>query len=273
MNENTKDYSKKISLDFLDRLTKVMQSSFKVVTTNVQDEFFEETLYVPILNEYTKWSLNVKDDSIFNIFVLLSAKPKKNGIELKDSYIYFKGNKELPQVEYEHITDYNTFLLQNTFNMIQFINISMYLYQRYILEERTKKEKRALLKLLIVSASNLYDELYSSRGKIEFAYYFKKLLENYKNPEKANEPKSLNASITPYNKNSWRREYASYSQQAKEEIDLFSQEEITTISNIKLICGKREDKRLPHLGERYVIEAGISNSEEDYNRIFIVTFL
>jgi len=263
MNENTKDYSKEISLDFSDRLTKVMQSSFKLATTNVQDKFFEEALYVPILNEYSTLPLNVKDDSIFNIFVLLSVEPKKDEIELHDSYIYFEENNELTQVEYEHITDYNTFLLQNTFNMIQFINISMYLYQRYLLEKRTEKEKRALLKLLIVSASNLYHELYSRRGKIKFSYYFKRLLENYKN---------FKTSIRPYNTNSWRKEYDLYSQQAKEEIDLFSKEEIATISNIKLTCGKREDERLPHKGKCYVIEAGISNLEEDYNRIFIVTF-
>jgi hypothetical protein len=124
-----------------------------------------------------------------------------------------------------------------------------------------------LKKMLIISASAQYEEMYSSRGKIEFAYYFKKLLDNNYN---------FNLSITPYNRESWRGEYAKYTKIAKYEIDTIieeshKQEEIIKISNICIIYGKRRDKKLP-IEEKYVIEAGISNNNKEYNRIFIAIF-
>jgi len=257
---------KEISVDFLDRLKLVVTSRYKISTNNVKDAFFEEALYVQIVNEYENLPLNVESNSILSIFSLLSAKPKREEEELKHSfvYIYEKANVKLNDIR---ITDYSSFLTQNLFSIIQFINIAVYLYKRYLYENRSKEERTILTRKLIVSASNLYDELYSSRGKIEFAYYFKKLLEYHDD---------INASITPYNKESWRGEYAKYTRLAKEEIDeqykTTGKDEIMPISNIYIIYGKRVDKRLTDLGERYVIEAGISNHEEEYNRIFIATF-
>lgn len=257
MNEN-----KEIQIDLMDRLRLVVTSQYKRATNTVKDDFFENNLYSKILNEYSTIPLNVEVNSIFSIFSLLSANPNKNVQEIQNSYRYMDKYSDI------RITNYPSFLTQNLFNMVQFINLSTYLYKRYEYEQRSKQERAMLLKMLIVSASTLYDELYSSRGKIEFAYYFKKLLENDDNFTKT---------ITPYNKESWRGEYAKYTRLAKDEIDTICEiskkkEEIVSISNLLLIYGKRIDEKLPHLGERYVIEAGISSHKHEYNRIFITTF-
>lgn len=263
MNETMKE----IRLDLSDRLKKVCTSSYRIATNNVKDIFFEEALYAQILNEYSNLPLTVAPDSLFNIFVLLGVEPKKDEQKLKNYYRY----RQEPPVSILSdipITDYPLFLTQNLFNMVQFINLSTYLFKRYEYEQKSKKERTMLMKMLIVSASSMYAELYSSRGKIEFAYFFKKLLENHSN---------FNASITPYNKESWRGEYAEYTRLAKSDIDTIcelsgKQEEVSLISNICIIYGKRIDSKLPHLGERYITEAGIYNHNSQYTRIFIATF-
>jgi len=257
MNKN-----KEITIDFIDRLKEIVPSQYKIATKNVKDIFFKQALYADIINEYGNLSLRVKPSSLLSIFSLLSAEPKKTKEELENSYVYI--DKRINNIR---ITDYPKFLTQILFEMIHFINMAVYLYKRYLYEARSKEERTILTKMLIVSASNLYDELYSSRGKIEFAYYFKKILEHHDN---------INVSITPYNKESWRGEYAKYTRLAKAEIDkncklTNEREEIILISNIYIAYGKRIDERLPNLGERYFIR-GIYVNGEDYNPIFIVTF-
>ena len=261
MNKN-----KEISVDFIDRLKKIVTSRYKIATNNVKDIFFEQALYAHILNEYGNLHLMVKPNSLLSIFSLLSAEPKKTKEKLENSFVYIYERNNL-SIKNIRINNYSVYLTQNLFNMIQFINLAVYLHKRYLYEERSKEERTILTKILIVSASNLYDELYSSRGKIEFAYYFKKILEHHDN---------INVSITPYNKESWRGEYAKYTRLAKAEIDkncklTNEREEIILISNIYIAYGKRIDERLPNLGERYFIR-GIYVNGEDYNPIFIVTF-
>ena len=263
----TMNKNKEISPHFLNRLRFVVTSRYKSITTNVKANFSEYSLYANIFNEFSTIPFTVPADSIFSIFSLLSAEPKKEEQQLKDSLRYIHEPTH-PQINDIRITDYESFLTQNLFNMIQFINLSVYLYKRYLHEERSKEEITMLKKMLIISASVQYEEMYSSRGKIEFAYYFKKLLDNHSH---------FTLPITPYNRESWRGEYAKYTKIAKYEIDTIleenhQQEEIFKVSNICIIYGKRRDTRLPHLGERYVIEAGISNHNKEYNRIFIATF-
>jgi hypothetical protein len=263
----TMDKNKEISPLFLNRLRFVVTSRYKISTNNVKDVFFEEALYAHIINEFATIPFTVPADSIFSIFSLLSAEPNKEEQQLKDSFRYIHEATH-SQINDIRITDYESFLTQNLFNMIQFINLSLYLYKRYLHEERSKKEITMLKKMLIISASAQYGEMYSSRGKNEFAYYFKRLLDNHCDSTLA---------ILPYNKKTWRSVYARYTKIAKDEIDTIlekshQQEEIRKVSNICISYGKKRDTRLPHLGERYVIEAGISNHNKEYNRIFIATF-
>jgi len=115
----------------------------------------------------------------------------------------------------------------------------------------------------------MYEELYSSKGKIAFAYYFKKLLQN---------SNDLAEEITPYNNKSWKSEFAKYTKEAKEDISfLLAGSDVAQpifIANIALVCGKMTDPDLLPLEERYFIESGIADfQKQDYNRIFITTFL
>jgi len=249
---------KEISTDFIDRLTEIMNNSYKKEKSDVQDDFYEDVIYANILKEYLELPLNVEKNSLLYIFTLLSAEPKKDEKKLTDDYIYYS-----QQEEYKKITNYNHFLTQNIFNMLQFINISTYLYQ-YYLQNNPKDEQKNFLLILITSASNMYEELYSSRGKIEFAYYFKKVLENNT---------QINTKITPYNRESWRGDYARYTKAVKSMIDSLKEEDVIYISNIVFIYGRRQDERLPHKGECYIIEAGIHNNSKEYERISIATFL
>jgi outer membrane phospholipase A len=95
--------------------------------------------------------------------------------------------------------------------MIEFINLSTYIYKR-LGHMKQKKHQKNMLKFLIVAATSMYDELYSSRGKIAFAYYFKKVLQNSDN---------LKEEITPYNNKSWKSEFVLSIQKKLKKTSLF----------------------------------------------------
>lgn len=255
-----------INLDFLDRLEKVL--SWKQWSVgNVEEDFDETKLYTTLFSSIDPDMIYVPETSLLNIFVLLGARPKdKKDAEILLSKFKFEDNSE-PN-KYRRIDDTEEYLDQALGHIVEFINLSTYIYNRLGYMKQTEQQKD-MLKLLIVSASSLYDELYSSRGKIAFAYYFKQLLVSNNNPTKR---------ITPFNNKSWKSEFAKFTKEAKEDISfLLAGSDVAQpifIANIALICGRMTDPDLLPLTERYFIESGIPDlQKQDYNRIFITTFL
>ena len=200
------------------------------------------------------------------------------------------------------LSDPKTFYLQAIYAMANFINVSVYLYKKLTLIGHEDMQG-AMMNFLIVAASNAYDELYSSKGKIEFAYYFKKAIEHNAN---------LNTEITKFKSKSWKSDFNKLTKAAKVGIDetistaqrssiLKAVEKLrwknshTThltlrdfqyqlsvfptivtrtivISNLSITIGKITDRRINPDERRYTIEAAIADKEKDYyDRIFIST--
>ena len=159
------------------------------------------------------------------------------------------------------------FYLNAIFSMINFINVSVYLYHKFPLIGRQDMQK-PMLSFLTVAAASAYEELYSDRSKYEFAYYFRKVLQNNSN---------LNTDITPYNSKSWRSEFNSLTKFAKvgidEELDAIDMDvKSIYISNLNLTIGNIVDGRMNPNESRYTIEAGVADMDSDrYDRIFIST--
>ncbi len=255
------DSMNEIKLNFIDRVEKILSwKSWSIGST--QDEYDNNKLYTKLFTTISADKLYIPTSSIFNIFILLGAKANIDSEYIKTNF-KFKDNK-FPDA-FRRIDDPEEFLDQALANMIEFINLSSYIY----LQCNTSKLKSFMLKYLIVTASAMYDELYSSRGKNEFAYYFKKLLQN------AND---LEVNITPFNTETWRKEFSKFTKTTKQEIDeiLVGTDDmyIVSISNITLIRGKMTDVNILPLREKYFIEAGIANYKtKEYNRIFITNFI
>jgi len=253
-----------IKLDFSDRIEKILSWKHWSVG-NVEEDFDETKLYTKLFSAIDSNTINVPKSSIFNIFVLLGAKPKRDAQTLRNKY-KFMNNTE-PNV-YKRIDDEEIFQDQVINHMIMFINLSTYIYNRLGYMKKTKLQK-VMLKHLIVVASTIYEDLYdTSRGKIAFAYYFKKVLQNSDN---------LTREITPYNNKSWKSEFAKYIKETKEGISsLLSGSDILEpifIANVALVMGKMTDIDVTP-SERYFIEAGIADlQKQKYNRIFLTTFI
>jgi len=259
------DVMNEIKLDFNDRIEKVL--SWKEWSVgDVAQDFDDKKLYTSLFHSIDSDTLNVTDDSMLNIFVLLGAKPDKSNEEMFNKFKF--EDSAVPSGSFRRIDDTEEFLDQAIGHMIEFINLSTYIYLRlgYM---KQKKRQRNMLKFLIVAAATMYNELYSIRGKIAFAYYFKKIIQNSDN---------LTKKITPYNKKSWKGEFAKYTEETKEDISfLLAGSDVAKpipIANIVLVCGKMTDPDLLPLEERYFIESGIADlQKQDYNPIFITTFL
>ena len=253
-----------ISIDLVSRLEEVR--SWKDWTVgDVKDIFDVNKSYTTIFSPSSTDSLNIPETSILNILVLLGAKPNRDSQYLKTKFKFY-GTKPDSSTR---ISDTKDFFDEALASMIEFINVSAYLYDK--LEYLGRAEiQNGILKYLIVAAASIYEELYSSRGKIEFAYYFKKLLQHNSD---------INVEITPYNRESWRGDFAGYTRLAKKSIDrLISQSNginsmDTTVSNIKLFFGKKTDKDLLPLEERYFIEIKVDYKNKAPEQIFITNFI
>ena len=253
-----------ISLEFSDRIEKILSWKHWSIGS-IEEDFDEMKLYTTLFSDIDSDMIHIPETSLFNIFVRLGVKPKNTAEEILTKF-KFEDNSQ--PTMYRRMDDSEEFLDQAIGHMIEFMNLSTYIYLR-LGHMKQKKQQKDMLKFLIVAAATMYDELYSSKGKIAFAYYFKKALQNSDN---------LTSKITPFNSKSWKSEFAKYTKETKENISfLLAGSDVAKpifIANIALVCGRMTDQNLLPLEERYFIESGIADlQKQDYNRIFITTFL
>ena len=258
------DVMNEINLDFIDRLEKILEWKPRSIG-KLEHDFDTTSLYTTLFNTMDSDTREIPSTSVFNIFILLGIKPKRDAEYLRTKFKFEDGSI---YDGFKRIDDIEQFLDQVLAHMIEFINISSYIYNRLGYEGKIKQQKD-MLKFLIVTASSIYDELYSSRGKIEFAYYFKKILQN---------SSDITVEITRYNKETWRKEFSQFTRDTKVSIDemLADSHDMKQIdiANIALIFSKMTDVDLLPLEERFSIQAGTVDYEiKEYNPIFITNFL
>ena len=250
-----------IQLGFIDNISIVL-SKFYQGKGSFYDDYVPHALYTNLFDKLQEDTINIhlEETAIYNIYNVLGATPRKTSREVQNNFMFYDEDIIGP------LLDPKLFYLQALYSMVHFINASVYLYQKLALIGREEMQG-AMLKFLIVAASNAYEELYSSRGKIEFAYYFKKAIQ--KNS-------SIDIEITEFNNKSWKSEFAKLTKSAKTDIDeiLGDKEHTQTIyiANLCLTIGKLSDKRIDLDEKRCTIEVGIADMEKDrYDRIFIST--
>ncbi len=249
---------KEIPNEYHSRISKCLEY-FTDTTEESTDNFKDRVLYAE--DFFYNYEYEVDHTSIFYIHFLLSATPRRKLKDIKEKFTVYI------DTTIGHFTgSAMNFHTQVLFSMVLFINASIYVYRK--LSE--KKELQSMFfNFFVVLASNLYEELYSTRGKQEFAYYFKKLLQNNQDLQKP---------ITPYNTNSWRKEFGELTKYAKIGIDnmLNGRNLVTYIiagtNNLYLTIGKIADKRLKMQGKRYIVDlTQVDIGKKNRNRIFIVT--
>jgi hypothetical protein len=252
-----------ISLDLINRLEEVLL--WKPWTEGSIEDFFDEyKLYTTIFSPSSTESLNIPKTSILNILVPLGVQPNRDSHYLKTKFQFY----DTETGTFTRIPDTKEFFDQALASVVEFINISTYLYDKLAYMGRSDMQGD-MLKFLIVAASSVYEELYSSRGKIEFAYYFKKLLQCDNNIE---------CEITPYNRESWRGDFAKYTKLTKQAIDELIDDNDNgstsiVISNIKLSIGKKIDPDILPVEKRYFIEMEVGYKNKASEQIFITNFI
>jgi len=256
-----KTRKKSIQLDFIDNALTVL-SKFDEGKGSFYGDYTVNALYTNLFDklEDEDIDLNPTSTSIDNIFILLGATPRKSAETIQKNYMFYDEDIIGP------LSDPKTFYLQAIFSMFHMINASVYIYNKLSIIGR-EDAQGDMLKFLIVAASNAYEELYSSKGKIEFAYYFKKAIEHNANP---------NTEITKFKSKSWKSDFNKLTKAAKVNIDeIIGDNEGTktiNISNISITIGKIIDRRINPDERRYTIEAAVADKEKDhYDRIFIST--
>ncbi len=255
-----KTRKKSIQLDFIDNALTVL-TKFDQGKGSFYDEYTVNALYTNILDKLQDDDVdtNPTSTSIYNIYISLGATPRKSSKEIQENFMFY--NEDI----IGSLSDPQSFYLQAIFSMLNMINVSVYLYKKLALIGREDMQG-SMMKFLIVAASNAYEELYSSRGKIEFAYYFKKALQHNSD---------LDTEIVKFNSSSWRTEFSDLTKLAKMDIDDIVGEEGTktiNISNLSITIGKIVDRRINANEKRYTIEVAIADMNTDhYDRIFIST--
>ena len=259
--EKNKTQKKLIQLDFIDNALTVLEK-FDEGQGSFYDEYNVNALYTNLFEKLQddEVDTNLAPTSIYNIYIVLGAKPRKNAETIQKNYIFY--DEDL----FGTLSDPKTFYLQAIYSMVNFINVSVYLHKKLELIGH-KDMQGAMMNFLIVAASNAYEELYSNKGKIEFAYFFQKSLQHNAN---------LDTEITKYKSTSWKSDFNKLTKAAKVDIDeIIGDDEGTrtiNISNISITIGKITDRRINPDERRYIIEAAIADEEKDkYDRIFIST--
>ena len=146
--------------------------------------------------------------------------------------------------------------------MITFLNLATYLYKA-VRQHGTEEELSKILDILIISAVEAYNSLYSSRDKNCFGYYFEHFLTT-----------SAYETIEPYDRDKHRQKYSQRVKQMREKIDTELDEtvcgdkisEIFCLSHIYIVYGQRKDKKLPKIGLSYYITIGKYKKTEEGNK-------
>lgn len=218
----------------------------------------DRVLYCPIFKS-TLDNSDAPKDSLLHLFSLLSVKPGK--IDLEKKPIQLSGKDDGNDQIFDTV---DMFLIGSIEIMLGFINLSSYLlgYQRR--ENQTKVSD--LLSVLVVAAANEYGQLFSSRSKNEFAYYFMEMLKNC-------DATDYSVSIKPYDSDKWRNIFRRMTNEVKTSIrkTIASGRDMkyTEFSNVVITLGTKPNPY--EIEQNYFIEIGISQEEPlpDYNHIII----
>jgi hypothetical protein len=212
-------------------------------TSDFLDKYDEYTLYIDglqdVLAELLEGTDSISDNSPNYILKLFDQKPPTN-VEYRVNHPYFKENQDV------FIPDKNMVHDLAIQQMMQFLNISMYLY-RFV----SDSFKKDLLTFLLVSVSWEFESLFSIKNKIKFTYYFKKILTEQNGGE-----------ITIFKSHSWRGEFLEYSKSVLQHIDEIVPNSkgdkcsIIYLSNIYLSMGIKEAIDIKNTQLMYYIEIG-----------------
>jgi len=227
-------------------------------------DFNQYTLYMDFLPQFIRDfdnGIEFSLESIFTVFKLLSVEPTRSYKEIKDNFRFIDSKqRDINPPSKEFVNK------ENLFHILNLINTSIFLLK----QKYNNDNKEKLKNLLIIMAINIYQNLYSSRGKMKFAYYFAKLLEYHQTP---------NVLITPYKSHSWRGEYGAYTKNLKKYISKLPlssygdrMDEIY-INNIVIISGQMKDTKLANKEMQYFIQMGTFNIlKKDFQPIFSTNF-
>jgi len=262
-----KKKEKQITLTFFDN-AKLVLAQFKAEKGDIATDYRTDTLYTSIFDK-----LKTDEDyvntmpastSLESVYAMLAATPrpktKKDVIEKNFMFENSDGN-------IGSLKNHKDFFLNAVFSMINFINAAVYIYHKLPLIGKQNMQEHMLC-FLIVAASNAYEELYSSRGLHEFAYYLQLIVENNSD---------LNVTIIPYNSSKFREMFNQLTKDTVIDIEQILSDtgrdtKSIQIANLSLTIGNIADGRINPDKSRYTIEAGIADvNSTDYDRIFIST--
>lgn len=215
------------------------------------EQFDEHILYIKGFSEFVFYLNNggddteiVKDNSPMFIYELLAMNPKRSLEKLKEAYRFNDEKSEPLEITKK---DHSKRKINA---MMQFLNVSTYLYN-YALNSGVLEDKlKELLELLVVAAAAEYGSLYSGKGKDEFAYYFEKFLT------------SPNETIRAYNTDEKRYIYSKMIDHFREKVDdklLKTHKQKNEVmheicySNLYISYGKRGDTHLSNDDVYYYI--------------------
>ena len=257
-----------ISTDLIENLQTYIEIVYEE-EGDISSRFYEHALYLDFLRGFvSELTEGINDTgteptSPLYIFKLLDAKPSRPPTleQLQQTYSFYTEDDKLEITKSDQS-------LRTLLAMIQFLNISTYIYKRMKMTNLDEHQRSALLQKLTIAAASEYHSLYSSRKKNEFAYYFEKLLTT-----------GANTTIEPCNTDKHRWRYNEYTTNLKLIIDTFEESsfadkmETEIYSNIVITYGKMKDETLPALGMRYFINISILNPLDlSYNPIFNTNF-
>ena len=257
----SKTKKRSVQLDVIDNALTVL-SKFDQGKGSFYDDYVVNALYTNIFDKLKDDDIdtNIVPTSIYNIYNVLGATPRKKSKVIQENFMFYNEDTIGP------LSEPKTFYLQAIFSMMHMINASVYIYKKLAIMGH-KDMQGAMMKFLIVAASNAYDELYSNKGKITFAFYFKKALQHNSD---------LDTDLVEFKSTSWKSDFAKLTKYAKIGIDKMLEDGEHTktiyIANLCLTIGKITDKRINPDEKRYTIEVGIADIKKDhYDRIFIST--
>ena len=233
--------------------------------SDVQYTFHERTLYLDFARKFSTELLAgenttaTHENSPSYIFKLLDAKPSKTLKELKSKYSFFTDDDKLELTKESQRL--RTFLI-----MMQFLNVSTYLYKYIQTTDMDQAMQNRILEKLVIAAAAEYDSLYSSRSKNEFSYYFEKLLTT-----------KDNETIEAYNRDKHRWIYNQLTLKLKSDINEMvtsshgDKMDTQLYSNIAITYGEHKDENFPLLGDRYFINIGMFDlSRLDFHPLHFV---
>ena len=255
LKEAKKEYE--FSQEVEDAIARLRERKLMPVTD--YNTYDDRVLYCPIFKS-TLDNSDAPKDSLLHLLFLLKAKPKE--IDLEKEPVQFSGEND----SNIYVFNFKDKFLESAIDqMLEFINLSSYLlsYQR----RKNQNKVSDLLSILVVLAANEYEQLFSSRGKNEFAYYLIEMLTN------CDATDFYSVSIKPYDTDKWRNTFRRMTNEVKTSIRniIASGQDMkhVELSNIVIALGTKPN---PYEKEKnYFIEIGISQEEpsQEYNHIII----